>query len=459
MKNSYYIYCIVALVLPLLGACSEPTSSIEPTNSTPSTYVVTYDKNGADSGEVPVDSTSYGAGDNVIVKGNTDSLARSGYNFRGWATTQNAATAEYQTDDAFKITRSLTLYALWRGKAYTISFDKNDGGAGGAQVRLSAEFGTPATLPATTTFTFPPGKFLKGWSKSPTGAVISTYNPESYSAAVTLYAVWENVIVGNKDWSSIAMSSDGTKLAAAVSGGHIYTSSNSGATWTDHSSGAIAGNKDWSSIAMSSDGTKLAAAVSGGHIYTSSNSGATWTDRSSGVIAGNKGWWSIAMSSDGTKLAAAVYARHFYTSSNSGATWTDRSKGVIKGIKFWSSIAMSFDGTKLTAVASDHIYTSSDSGTTWTDRSSSITSSRILTSIAMSSDGTKLAAAAYPGHIYTSSDSGATWTDRSSGVIAGNISWQSIAMSSDGTKLAAAVRGGHIYTSSNSGATWTDRSN
>jgi len=68
---------------------------------------VTYDKNGADSSEVPVDSTSYGAGDNVIVKRNTDSLARSGYNFRGWATTQNAATPEYQEDAAFKLNRFL----------------------------------------------------------------------------------------------------------------------------------------------------------------------------------------------------------------------------------------------------------------------------------------------------------------------------------------------------------------
>jgi len=42
----------------------------------------------------------------------------------------------------------------------------------------------------------------------------------------------------------------------------------------------ISGNKNWQSIAMSEDGQKLAAVVFDGHIYTSSNSGATWTDRS-----------------------------------------------------------------------------------------------------------------------------------------------------------------------------------
>jgi len=126
-------------------------------------------------------------------------------------------------------------------------------------------------------------------------------------------------ISGNKFWSSIAMSSDGEKLAAVVGGssgdgGHIYTSSNSGATWTDRSTATgsgISGNKHWYSIAMSDDGQELAAVVGGysgdgRHIYTSSNSGAKWTDRSTtgSEIEGNKDWESIAMSSDGQKLAA-----------------------------------------------------------------------------------------------------------------------------------------------------------
>ena len=47
----------------------------------------------------------------------------------------------------------------------------------------------------------------------------------------------------------------------------------------------ISGNKYWTSIAMSSNGKYLAAVVGGSsgdgrHIYTSSNSGKTWTDRS-----------------------------------------------------------------------------------------------------------------------------------------------------------------------------------
>jgi len=80
---------------------------------------------------------------------------------------------------------------------------------------------------------------------------------------------------------------------------------------------------------MSGNGEKLAAAVAEGHLYTSSNSGATWTDRSTATgseIAGNKIWYSIAMSDDGTKLAAVVFEGHLYTSSDSGETWTNRSE-------------------------------------------------------------------------------------------------------------------------------------
>ena len=72
-----------------------------------------------------------------------------------------------------------------------------------------------------------------------------------------------------KYWRSIASSSDGTILATVESSmttGSIYTSGDSGATWTE---AAAAGSRYWSSITSSSDGTKLASVAWGDHIYTS----------------------------------------------------------------------------------------------------------------------------------------------------------------------------------------------
>lgn len=59
------------------------------------------------------------------------------------------------------------------------------------------------------------------------------------------------------------------------------------------------GSRIWYSIASSSDGVNLAAVDYTGYVYTSSNSGTTWTQRTS---SGSRPWMYIASSSDGTKI-------------------------------------------------------------------------------------------------------------------------------------------------------------
>jgi hypothetical protein len=60
----------------------------------------------------------------------------------------------------------------------------------------------------------------------------------------------------------------------------------------------------------------LAAVVGFGDIWTSTDSGATWTDQ---TAAGSHNWQSITASSDGTKLAAVEFAGDIYT-ANAGIT-------------------------------------------------------------------------------------------------------------------------------------------
>ena len=260
---------------------------------------------------------------------------------------------------------------------------------------------------------------------------------------------------------SITSSSDGTKLAGAVTGGSIYTSTNSGANWTERTG---AGTRGWACITSSSDGTKLAASVGGassGLIYTSTDSGATWTERDNGDRFGGfiKDWRTIASSSDGTKLAAGAYGEYIYTSTDSGATWTEQTNS---GSRSWTSIASSSNGTNLFAVASSSIiYRSTDGGTSWSSvnlASGGFPSfTPFFKSITCSSDGTKVVTAATMtgsrDNVFTSTNSGASWTERTS---SGSRNWISIASSSDGTKLAAAVSGGYVYTSTDSGSSWTE---
>lgn len=235
-------------------------------------------------------------------------------------------------------------------------------------------------------------------------------------------------------WRYVASSADGTKLVSDVWGGQIYTSSDSGASWTARES-----NRDWVGLASSADGTKLVACALGGQIYTSWDSGVTWIPRDS-----NRQWVYVASSSDGTKLVASVYGGQLYTSSDSGVSWIPRESN-----RNWDGVASSSDGAKLVACDfGGQIYTSSDSGVTWIPRESD----RNWIGIASSADGIKLVACVRSGRIYTSTDSGANWTPQES-----NREWISVASSADGTKLVACVSGGLIYTSSDSGNVWTAR--
>lgn len=78
-----------------------------------STYNVTYDGNGNDSGSVPVDGNAYNSGDPVTVLGNTGSLGLTGYTFNGWNTAADGSGTPYVTSDVFNITANTTLYAQW----------------------------------------------------------------------------------------------------------------------------------------------------------------------------------------------------------------------------------------------------------------------------------------------------------------------------------------------------------
>jgi gluconolactonase len=110
--------------------------------------------------------------------------------------------------------------------------------------------------------------------------------------------------------------------------GGIYTSEDSGVTWTQTS----APIQDWRSIASSYDGLKLAAVVrhGGGGIYTSADSGRTWTPTATLY----QSWYAIASSSDGNKLAAPndiVFDRHggFYFTDLGKRRKRDRDHGGL----------------------------------------------------------------------------------------------------------------------------------
>lgn len=232
-------------------------------------------------------------------------------------------------------------------------------------------------------------------------------------------ATWVTGQTANGLYTSVATSSDGTKAVAARWNGTLYTSADSGATWTFRES-----NRQWKAVASSANGSKLVAVVNGGQIYTSTDSGVTWTPRET-----TRDWHGVASSADGTKLGAVVWGGFIYISTDSGATWTP---GTIN--KFWTTISMSGDGVKLVAgtgtlADTGELFTSSNSGASWNPVT---IISRVWRGVALSSDGTKYIVAGDNSSIYTSDFAGTPVAIANS-----NANWKGVAISADGAKKIA----------------------
>jgi hypothetical protein len=171
------------------------------------------------------------------------------------------------------------------------------------------------------------------------------------------------------NWRSVASSADGSKLVAAVYNDAldaqqpIYLSTDFGVTWAPSPAWPV-GQPDTHSfyrVASSKDGTKLAAAERFGKIYTSSDSGLSWTARTP-----DGGFNSIAMSSDGNTVVAVQplssdpLGGQIHISTDGGATWALRQQA-----RSWRGVALSADGNRIVAAVNNGgIYTSSSNRTT-----------------------------------------------------------------------------------------------
>ena len=304
--------------------------------------------------------------------------------------------------------------------------------------------------------------------------------------------VWTATSAPVTNWSCIASSADGTKLAAGVCGqygnpppGSIYVSTNSGMTWVQTASPVT----NWSSIACSADGTTLFAASVNfpvDPLHISTNSGITWaTIVVPSDFPGCES--SVACSADAkvilvgsSCIAGEVYGSDLFVSTNAGATWTsnrvsgwpmsvaasadgqtmlaaaDATSGLYALISrdfgtswevgmggTWNSIACSGNGNVMLGTqghgGNGPIVLSTDGGHNWTIVNTPGVNG---SAVAVSADGTKKVSVGRYTPIFSSHDLGVTWTQDDAPV----TNWSAVAGSADGCKLVAVVNGGGIYT-------------
>lgn len=145
-------------------------------------------------------------------------------------------------------------------------------------------------------------------------------------------------------WTIATSSADGQKLTAFGPGNYFYISSNTGLTWTRHLP-----TVDFASMASSADGNRLVGVTGGEYIYVSTDQGVTWTQQ--GTALGRTNWVSVACSSDCSRLIVAPANGTLYASSDFGATWT-----AGMDTEYWASVAISGDGTRVAALTASQSY-------------------------------------------------------------------------------------------------------
>ena len=155
----------------------------------PTSYTVKFNANGG-VGKMAAQKLDYGRA--AKLKGNA--FTRENYMFVGWSVAKNGAVALADgatVRNLAPLGDTVTLYAQWAKKSCKVKFYAN--GGSGKMAKQTLPFGVATKLSANT-FTRPDYAF-RGWSKTPTGAVVyknkkSVKNLDREGRTVKLYAQW-----------------------------------------------------------------------------------------------------------------------------------------------------------------------------------------------------------------------------------------------------------------------------
>lgn len=159
------------------------------TNETEYSYTLAYDKRGGTGTFDNQTGSNTGTSPSYTFTIRSNIPTRTGYTFLGWSKSSTATSASYSPGGSITVTSSgtTTLYAVWKIKTYTVSYNANGGsGAPSSQTKTHGE-----TLRLRTGTPTRSGYIFQGWATSSTGAV--AYQPDdeyTNDASVTLYAVW-----------------------------------------------------------------------------------------------------------------------------------------------------------------------------------------------------------------------------------------------------------------------------
>lgn len=177
----------------------------------PNAYQLVFDPNGG-TGELPGSGGLYTCG--VTYRIPDSQPVRTGYRFLGWST-KAKGDVMYESGDSIRDLatvngKTVTLYAVWAPKQYTLLFDAN-GGSISVNPIFGQTCGKAVALPSGS-FTRP-GYVFTGWNTKADGTGTAYKNKEKVTfctdaAAVILYAQWQEIHY-TVTYKNVALGSEG----------------------------------------------------------------------------------------------------------------------------------------------------------------------------------------------------------------------------------------------------------
>lgn len=148
-------------------------------------YTVKFDANGG-TGSMKDQVFTYNKEQSLFA----NAFTKDGYEFAGWAEKKDADKAVYKDKDSLKMTKDLTLYAVWEPATLTIIYKAN--GGSGTMDNQTFTNGEKVTLKKNA-FTRE-GYTFKGWAYRENATEIALADGETkddWSTGAILWAVWE----------------------------------------------------------------------------------------------------------------------------------------------------------------------------------------------------------------------------------------------------------------------------
>lgn len=162
---------------------------------TPS-FRLTYDGNGNDGGEVPLDRNDYLVDASIVILSNPGQLTKTGYKLTGWNTASNGSGSSYTAGEtASMVDGGLTLYAEWEAlPTYNVTYHGNGSESGSVPTDNNDYYDTSSVvIQSNANGLYKYGYEFAGWNSS-SSSQGTTYNIgstiEMGSADRDLYAMW-----------------------------------------------------------------------------------------------------------------------------------------------------------------------------------------------------------------------------------------------------------------------------